>query len=171
METNPSGSNWLILPSRESADRRAAGLLGIRRMSTTRDIAPRGTLIQKHQRQVTAVRYPPKSGPAIEASPNTAPRLPARNQHSHLRTVPYDIPKYFGREWSGTSVLMSRRAPDEMPAPPMPVITRPTIKVADVGAVADMMEPSSNIATSPTSTTIKVNIVSQVDCDLLPYPT
>lgn len=66
---------------------------------------------------------------------------------------------------------MRRRALDEIPAPPMPVITRPTIKAADVGAVADTMELNSNIATSPRSTAIKVNIVSQVDCHPDPYPT
>lgn len=82
-----------------------------------------------------------------------------------------DIPKYLGRDWSGTSVLMRRRAPDEIPAAPTPVITRPTIRAADVGAVADTMEPNSNIATSPRSTGINVNNVSQADCHPHPYPT
>ena len=73
----PNGSSCLIFPSQDFAGLIEGGVLGTRKKSTTSDIAPMGTLIQKHQRQVTAVRYPPSKGPSIEASPKMAPKPPA----------------------------------------------------------------------------------------------
>ena len=56
---------------------------------------------------------------------------------------------------------MSNNPPDVIPAAPIPVIARPTIRAAEVGAVAETMEPISNIATSVISTASE--LVLQVD--------
>jgi hypothetical protein len=53
--------------------------------------------------------------------PNTDPRLPM----------------YFGRSSTGTRKLMSKNAPGGTPAPPMPVITLPTIKAFEDEDVDD----------------------------------
>lgn len=47
---------------------------------------------------------------------------------------------------------MRSNPPDVIPAAPIPVIARPTIRAVEVGAVAETMEPISNIATSAIST-------------------
>jgi hypothetical protein len=40
------------------------------------------------------------------------------------------------------------KAPEPIPAPPMPVMARPTIKAFEVGAAAQTIDPISNIAAS-----------------------
>jgi hypothetical protein len=52
---------------------------------------------------------------------------------------------YLGRSWTGTRKVISKKEPGVTPAPPMPVMTLPTIKALDVGAVAQTIEPNSNI--------------------------
>ena len=37
--------------------------------------------------------------------------------------------------------------PDKMPVPPIPAMTRPTMKALDVGAAAQTMDPSSKTLT------------------------
>ena len=59
-------------------------------------------------------------------------------------------PKYLGRERRGTRLLIMTRAPELTPAPPIPVMARPTMSAAELGAVAETMEPISKIATSMT---------------------
>jgi hypothetical protein len=39
-----------------------------------------------------------------------------------------------------------RMAPENIPADPNPAIARPTMKATEVGAVAQIMEPTSKIA-------------------------
>jgi hypothetical protein len=55
-------------------------------------------------------------------------------------------PVYLGRACMGTRKVINRKAPGVTPAPPIPVITRPTIKALDVGAVAQIIEPISKMA-------------------------
>jgi hypothetical protein len=62
---------------------------GVRIVSIAIETPPTGTLIQKHQRQETDVRYPPSIGPSIDVTPNTEPKLPM----------------YFGRACTGTVLL------------------------------------------------------------------
>ena len=133
---NPRGSNCLTFPSQLSAGLTGGGLLGVRKTRSTNDTAPIGTLIQKHQRHVTPVKYPPSNGPMMEANPKTEPMAPV----------------YLGRDCRGTRMLTRKNAPDATPAPPAPVITRPTIKALDVGADAQTIEPTSKTDTRATST-------------------
>ena len=64
----------------------------------------------------------------MEARPKTAPRPP----------------EYFGRDWRGMSWLISRKAPEAIPVPPIPAMTLPTIKAFELGADAQTMEPEEN---------------------------
>lgn len=136
IKMNPNGSSCLTLPSRVSARCSVGGVFGVKRTSNTSDTAPTGRLIQKHQRQVIDVRYPPRMGPMAEVIPNTEP----------------NAPMYFGREARGTRKVIKRNAPAEMPAPPMPVMTRPTMSALELGAKAQTSDPISKMATSEMST-------------------
>lgn len=71
-----------------------------------------------------------------EVIPNTEPRAPI----------------YLGREARGTRKVIKRNAPAEMPAPPMPVMTRPTMSALELGAKAQTSDPISKMATSEMST-------------------
>lgn len=78
----PKGSSCLNLPNQLSAFLSGGGVFGVNRTSKINDTTPTGRLIQKHQRHVTDVRYPPSMGPMADDIPNTDPRAP----------------KYFGRD-------------------------------------------------------------------------
>ena len=132
MKMNPKGSNCIILSREVSAGLTGDGVFGVRNRRKANDRAPRGTLIQKHQRHVTAVKYPLRIGAVIDANPNIALRPPL----------------YLGRDCSGTMMLISMKAPHAIPAPPIPAIARPTMRALEVGAVAQTIDPVSNTATS-----------------------
>lgn len=67
----------------------------------------------------------------MEARPNTAPKKP----------------RYFGRFRSGTKSSIMTDAPTILPAPPRPVIALPIMNAIDDGAVAQISDPISKIAT------------------------
>jgi len=49
-------------------------------------------------------------------------------------------------------MLINRNAPAAIPAPLIPVLTRPTISAFEVGAAAQIIDPTSKITTSYVST-------------------
>jgi len=65
-------------PADEAAAAAACGAMaGVRKSTTAVVSAPKGRLIQKHQRQeARSVRAPPSRGPAMAAMPETAPSAP-----------------------------------------------------------------------------------------------
>ncbi len=67
--------------------------------------------------------------PAIDAMPYMAPISPV----------------YAGRLCRGTEYAMTIKAPENIPAQPMPAIARPTIRALDVGAIPQTSDPSSKI--------------------------
>lgn len=68
----------------------------------------------------------------MEAMPQTMPKAP----------------KTRGRLWSGMVKEMMTRAPEKMPATPMPAMARPTMRTVLDGATAQMSEPSSKMQTA-----------------------
>ena len=54
------------------------------------------------------------------------------------------IPWNMGLFGSGTMGIMTIIEPEKMPADPKPATARPIMKTTDVGAAAQMMEPTSN---------------------------
>lgn len=135
MRKNPMGSSWFICSNKVFAGLREGMRLGVAMTRATSETAPTGTLIQKHHRQVMAVKYPPRIGPSIDASPNMEP----------------SPPEYLGRERRGTKVFIKTKPPEDIPAPPIPVIALPATRTFGFRAKADRMEPISNISTSAVS--------------------
>ena len=131
IKIRPRGSNSFNLPNQVFAGLSGAGRFGVKKTRKNNDIPPMGTLIQKQHRHVAAVRYPPRIGPRIDDSPNTEPSPPV-----HL-----------GLSCNGTRRLISKKTPVPMPAPPIPVMARPTIKALELGAEAQTMDPISKMAT------------------------
>lgn len=105
--------------------------MGRMRSSANIDAPPIGRLSQKIQRHVTlVVKTPPSNGPAMEATPKTAPIAP----------------KYFALRSSGRRSTKTMFEPVVMPALPIPEMARPTMKALEVGAAAQMIDPIKNIA-------------------------
>lgn len=109
----------------------AVGWPGIltRNKTTAAVTAPRGRLIQKHQRHVArSVKMPPKVGARIWATPLAALKMPA----------------YLGRLCRGRLTVIMTTPPQRTPAHPIPAIALPMISVTEFGAAAQNIEPTSN---------------------------
>lgn len=133
---NPRGSSSKNLPFHVLDLFIGGSQFGVSMASSSTETPPTGRLIQKHHRQLTDVRKPPSIGPRIEEMPKTDP----------------SEPMYFGLDCIGTRKLMRMKHPGGIAAAPIPVITLPTIKAFEEGAVAQTREPISKIATLMTST-------------------
>lgn len=72
---------------------------------------------------------PPSNGPATDAIPYMAPMNPV----------------YIGRFTRGTEYATMIKAPEKIPALPMPAMARPIIKAMELGAAPQMRLPSSNM--------------------------
>ena len=63
------------------------------------------------------------------------------------QTMPY-TPKTIGLFAKGTVLEMITRAPEKMPATPIPAIARPTIKTVLEGATPQISDPISKMVTA-----------------------
>jgi hypothetical protein len=113
-------------------DRNVASLVSAPESRIFHSIISRsGTYIQKHHRQLTFwVKAPPNTGPTQTLIPNT------------LTTIPI----YNGRFSNTTLFVIILRAPCKRPAAPQPAIARPKMNTADLGAVAQMIDPTSHLS-------------------------
>jgi hypothetical protein len=74
------------------------------------------------------VKAPPRSGPATDATPKTAPKKPWKS----------------GRLWRGTLFKRIEIAPVKIPEEPKPAIARPMMRAMELGAAPQRAEPTSN---------------------------
>lgn len=79
------------------------------------------------------VNAPPNNGPTTLAIPQTAPIMPVKA----------------GRLANGIDLPTMIRAPEKMPAPPIPAIARPTIRTTELGLAPQIADPISKISTAP----------------------
>ena len=99
-----------------------------RKIAASRARAPRGTLIQKVQRQpMPSVNQPPSSGPATEETAKTPPMMPM----------------FLPRSRAGTTSAMIAWERIMSPPPPSPWMTRPTISQFMSPARAPTTEPAT----------------------------
>lgn len=76
-----------------------------------------------------SVNTPPSSGPATDAIPYIAPKNPVN----------------IGRFRRGTEYAMIIKAPEKIPADPIPAMARPMINAVEFGAAPQMALPTSKI--------------------------
>lgn len=108
-------------------------------------------LSQKQNLQVKVfefVKTPPRIGAIAAAIPNT------------LETNEI----YSGFCFNGTSPPAMASVPEKVPAAPDPATARPRIRMAELGAAAQMMEPISKVAMAATYNHFKLQILYR-----LPY--
>lgn len=82
-----------------------------------------------HLHVTLSVKTPPNKGPATLAIPYIAPIKP----------------EYIGRLESGTEYATMIKAPEKMPADPIPAIALPRMSATEFGAAPQIKDPSSKI--------------------------
>jgi hypothetical protein len=94
------------------------------------------------------VNTPPSNGPATDAIPHMPPRAPMK----------------VGLLCSGTTCARMIRAPENMPAAPIPAIARPTISPILDGVTPQTKDPNSNMLID----VMKTYLIEKVEYSL-PY--
>ena len=122
------------MPSQSNRNRSERRAVGSTRSAITITAAATGKLIRNNQRQPAISSTPPRMGPMMNASPNTAPISPSAR------------PRFSG----GKVSPITADATGKMPPAPRPWMARPMSTKAKVGANETTNEPAAKMATSMT---------------------
>ena len=130
-------------PGTSKRPRMGSELSGNTMVALMKASTPKKTLAQKMARHdQPKTKSPPMSGPRASPRLDTAAHMPRDRARWRL---------------SGYRCLIIDRVPGSEAAAPMPMTTRPAIRMSVVGATAAMTEPAQNTATPKRITFLRPN--------------